>query len=97
MTFLQEANLRLEKRLADAGEKIKPTRLPHDKAQNKCDNNAAASENGNDHMSNNNTRSSDDDGRFAPPADNFWGVINRARGLRLDESNIFGDWTKLHT
>lgn len=92
MTFLQEANFRLERRLVEAAER-KATQVPHGKGKAKAQikRNNAAGENANDHLSNNNkisTRS--DDGTLAP-ADNFWDVINRARGIQLDESKIFGD------
>lgn len=91
MSFLQEANLRVEKRLVQAAER--EATLLHvprdDKAQDRLNN--ADTENGNDHMNNDdNTTSESDYGRCAP-ADNFLGVINRARGVRSDESNIFGD------
>lgn len=88
MTFLQEANLRLEKRLVEAAER-QVTQLQHgDKAETKR--NEDGNSNGDGHTSSNNNTGNDDD-RCAP-GDNFWGVINRARGLRSDESNIFGDY-----
>lgn len=87
MTFLQEASLRLEKRLVEAAES-KATQRPHGEAQNKRNENGSGHDNDNNHMENN--YAGNDDGRCAP-ADNFWGVINRARGLRPSESNIFGD------
>eukprot|EP00752_Nemacystus_decipiens_P012112 g10737.t1 len=95
MTFLQDANLRLEKRLVEAeAEERKVTQLlgtPHEaqakaQAQNTGSNNAA-SETGDDPITSSN-EGSVDGGRTT--ADNFWNVIDRARGLRSDESNIFG-------
>lgn len=92
MTFLQEANLHLEKRLVEAADR-KAAQLPHDKACEKRGNKAAGENgngnghgNGDNHM--NNTGSGDGG---CTPADNFWSVINRARGFRSDESNIFGE------
>ena len=93
MTFLQDANLRLEKRLVEAAavERAATQPLHDNKANdnNKCDNNVGSK----------NSNGSDDGRcrctctRTCAPADNFWDVINRARGLRPDESNIFGAGT----
>lgn len=84
MAFLQEASLRLEKRLVEAADR-KATQLQ--KKRNNTDENGNGKGSDDNHMNNNNNNGRDD-GRCA---DNFWRVINRARGLRSDESNIFGD------